>query len=104
MKELSAKKSGVIRGRTYEYEDTSFVVGESPVTHDINTDMGRNAITGYLICDGAGNILVELSPDGTNYGGQFTMKKNEILSIDGLTVDSIRITHSSDSSYRINIA
>ncbi len=104
MKEVEKQFGGTISGRSKAYEDTSFVVGDSPVTLDINTDLGRNSRTGYIICDGAGDILVELSGDGTNYGTQFTMKDNEKVNLDGLSIDSIKITHSSDSSYRVNVA
>lgn len=104
MKEVEKQFSGTISGRSKAYEDTSFVVGESPVTRDINADLGRNSRTGYIICDGAGDILVELSGDGTNYGTQFTMKDNEKVNLDGLSIDSIKITHSADSAYRINVA
>jgi len=89
------------RGRTVTYEDTSFVTGDSPATHDINTDLGRNGRDGYVICDGAGDITIEVSDDGTSYGGTHTMKRGERLSLKGLDIDRIRITWVSDSSYRI---
>lgn len=104
MKTLTEQRGGTISGRSKAYEDTSFVSGDSPITRDINTDLGRNSRTGYIICDGAGNILVELSGDGTNYGTQFTMKNNEKVNLDGMSIDSIKITHSADSAYRINVA
>ena len=87
--------------KTQKYEDTSFVVGDSPVTHDVNTDLGVNSAMGYIICDGAGNMLVEFSSDGSNWGGQHTMKSGEKISLDHMDIDSIRITHSADSAYRI---
>jgi hypothetical protein len=94
--------SKTISGRTFKYEDTSFVSGDSPVTHDVNTDLGRNARIGYITCDGPGDILIEISDDGTNFGSQHTLKVEDTLNFEGINVDKIRITHSgTDSSYRI---
>ena len=89
------------RGLSVSYEDTSFVTGESPAVHDVNTDLGGNGRDGYVVCDGAGDITVEISNDGTNYGGSHTLKKDETLHLEGLNIDKIRITWIADSSYRI---
>ncbi len=88
-------------GRSVAYEDTSFVTGESPAIHDINTDLGRNGISGYIANDGAGNFTVQASDDGSNYGGVHVIKNGEILDLNGLSIDKIKITWVSNSSYRI---
>ena len=62
------------RGRSVSYEDISFVTGDSPVVLDVNTDISRNGRDGYIANDGAGNFTVEISDDGTNYGGVHTVK------------------------------
>ena len=91
-------------GRTATYEDASFTAAESPVTLDANTDLERNGHDGYIICDGTGDILFEVSDNGTDFGGQHTLKKNEIFSLTGLDIDSIKITHSgTDSAYRVMV-
>ena len=96
------KVPGNIQGRTVSFEDSSFVSGESPVVHNIKGALKHNAVDGYIVCDGQGDILVEFSDDGTNYGGQHTLQKNDVLSLKYLNVNLIRITHSgTDSSYRI---
>lgn len=87
-------------GNTVSYEDASFVTGSSPAVLDVYTDLGREAHDGYIRCDGSGNIKVELSSDGTNYGGQHTLKNGELLGISGLTVRKIRLTWVTDSAYR----
>ena len=87
-------------GNSVSYEDTSFVTGDSPAVLAIRTDLGRNGHDGYIINDGAGNIQVEISNDGTNYGGIHTIKVDEILKLAGLTISRIRLTWVSDSSYR----
>jgi hypothetical protein len=88
--------------REYFYsEDTSFVTGDSPATLDINNSLSRNAVDGYIINDGAGDILVEVSADGTNYGGSIRVKQNEVHSLRSLSVDKVRITWVSDSAYRV---
>ena len=88
-------------GNSVSYEDTSFVTGDSPAVLDVNTDLGRNGKDGYMINDGAGNILVEFSNNGTTYGGQHTTKSGEILSVTDLDIDRIRLTWVTNSSYRI---
>jgi len=92
------------RGRTVTYEDTSFLTGDSPAVHDVNTDLGRNARDGYLINDGAGNFTVEVSNDGDTYGGAHTVKGGEIMRLKGLNVDRIRVTWIANSAYRILVA
>jgi len=84
------------------YEDSSFVAGDSPVVHDFNTDLGKNGREGYIVCDGTGNILVEIANKSFAYGDQFTMKENDILNFQGLEISKVRLTHSgTDSAYRI---
>lgn len=82
------------------FEDTSFVSGDSPVTLDINTALGRNASEFTVKNDGAGNFTVSISNDGSSFGDEHTMKNGETYSLDIISVDSIRITHVSDSAYR----
>jgi len=88
-------------GTSVSYEDTSFVSGDSPAVLDVYTDLGRIGHDGYIINDGTGNFTVEVSFDGTTYGGLHTIKNGEILKLTGLTVRKIRITHVADSSYRV---
>jgi len=87
-------------GRTKAYEDASFVTGESPRVLDVLTDLGRNGHDGYLVNDGVGDIKVELSDDGTTYGGQHTVKKDEIFDLFMLDIAKIRLTWVADCGYR----
>ena len=89
------------RHETFVQEDTSFVVGDSPATLDVNTTLRRNANQGHIINDGAGNFTVAISTDGTNYGTAFTMQAGESFNLTGEDVDSIRITWVANSSYRV---
>lgn len=89
------------RHETFVSEDTSFVVGDSPATLDVNTTLRRNANQGHVINDGAGSFTVAISTDGTNYGTAFTMQAGENFNLAGENVDSIRITWVADSSYRV---
>ena len=83
------------------FEDSSFESGDSPVTLDANAALGRNATSGYIICDGAGNISVQFSNNGTSFGDSHTVKSNEVLRFDRVSVDSVKITHNgTDSAYR----
>ena len=84
------------------FEDTSFVTGDSPATLDINAALGRNATQGYIINDGAGDFTVSFSTDGSVFGDENTIKKDDVVSFENISVDSLRITWISDSSYRVS--
>lgn len=94
-------REGHFAGLNKTYEDASFVAGDSPATHDFNNDKNRNAIDGWIICDGDGDIQVDFSNDGISFGDKFTMKKREVVDLLRLDINKIRITHVADSAYRI---
>lgn len=97
-------REGVYNFDNQTYEDASFVSGDSPTTHDFNADAGRNAVDGYIVCDGPGDIQVDISRDGITYGDKWTMKAGELVNLTHFNVDKIRITYvSADSVYRINL-
>ena len=85
------------------YEDTSFVVGDSPVLLQFNSDAGRNSVDGYVICDGPGNIVVDFSRDGATYGGAWTMYSGEMIGVRNYDIHTLRITYVADSAYRVNL-
>lgn len=87
--------------KTYEITSLS---GTSINTHDFNGDTGRTAVDGYIICDGTGNIKVDVSRDGLVYGDQFTIRAGENIGLAHLKIDSIRVRltdTTSTSAYRI---
>jgi len=90
-------------GRSLAFEDMSFVSGDNPVTHDVNAGMGRNGQDGYFSCDGPGSLAVLFSDDGTTYGGSHTLLKGDIMNLQGLDIDTIRVIWFADSAYRINV-
>ena len=95
---------GTNPGYNKAFEDTNFVIGSSPATHDFNAAAGRNAIGGWIICDGVGNIQVDFSRDGISFSGdKWTMKKGERVNLENLDIDKIRVTHVTNSAYRINL-
>lgn len=92
---------GGINGRTFAYEKTTFAATE---VLDVENDLGRKGVDGYIICDGAGDIYIEISDDGTNYGGRHTIKDEESVILTNLKVSKIRLTHSgTNSAYRIMV-
>ncbi len=90
-------------GRTKAYEDTSFVTGESPRELDVQTDLGRVGHDGYIVNDGDGDIKYEISDDGTAWGDQHTLKKDEWLPLFMLEIAKIRLTWVADCGYRIMV-
>ena len=85
------------------YEDTNFVVGDSPALLPFNADTGRNSVDGYVICDGPGNIVCDFSRDGATYGGAWTMYSGEMIGVRNYDIHTLRITHVADSAYRVNL-
>ena len=81
--------------------DTSFVTGDSPVTLDLNTTLGRNSVDGYILNDGVGDFTVNLSSDGTVFGNDIRIKDGETFNIRALDINSIKITWIANSSYRV---
>ena len=97
-------REGVYKFDNKVYEDASFIEADSPQTHDMNADTGRNAVDGYIISDGPGDIQVDISRNGIAFGEKFTMKKGERVNLLHLDIDKIRVTWvSADSAYRINL-
>ena len=93
-----------VDGNTVSYEDSNFTVGESPVVLDFFTDSGRIGHEGSIVNDGPGNMLIEISDDGTNYGGQHTLLGGESMELSNLTIKRIRLTASQITEYRVSIA
>lgn len=86
------------KGKTKRYEDTSFT---EDITLDVYTDLERYGHDGYVVNDGDGNITVEVEDPDEGWGGTHTLKKDEVLDLYMLNVKQIRLTHVTDSAYRI---
>lgn len=92
----------LIQGLNKSYEDSNFIAGDSPVVLDFYTDMGYNAIQGWITCDGPGDVLVSFSRDGTNYGESWTMKQGENTTLMGIDIATLKLEHTgADSAYRV---
>ncbi len=92
-----------IQGNDTAYVDTSFTTGESPRVLNVESDLGRLGIDGYLVNDGDGDIMFEISKDGTTYGGQHTLKKNDAVNLRHRQISKIRLTWVADCGYRIMV-
>ena len=81
-------------------EDSSFVAGDSPAV----ITLAAPYVEGYIACDGAGDITVEVAPESTSYGNSVTLKQGEVITIGGTRIANIRITHTgTNSAYRVVI-
>lgn len=91
----------ILRALNKTYEE-SITVGTSPKVHSFNVDFGYNAIKGWIICDGEGQMKVEFSRDGIIFGEIWTMRPGERTDLDALDIHTLRITFVAvDSDYRI---
>ena len=85
------------------YEDSGFVTGDSPATHDVITDLGRPAIQGYISNDGAGDLTFALKLEKAgSFGDEITLKTtDDPWRFEGMDIYQIRVTWVTDTSYRI---
>ncbi|KKM45500.1 hypothetical protein LCGC14_1560610 [marine sediment metagenome] len=83
------------------FEVTSFVSVDSPANLSCHGALGRNATQFSIQNDGPGDFTVAISIDGIAFGDEKTVKSAEVYTIDGLSVDTIKITHVADSAYRV---
>ncbi len=102
--ETRKRVASYVDGSTVAYEDPDFITNDSPIILDVLSDIGRFGHEGYILNDGAGRILVEISVDGTAYGGSHTLKWGEQLNLTDLKINRIRLTWQEDSSYRALVA
>jgi len=84
------------------YEDSNFIVGDSPWVLDVLTDLGRLGKDGYIIIDGAGDVQLNVD-EGTGYGDNITLKKGDIFKFKGMLVKLVKFTHISDTGIRMVI-
>ena len=92
---------GALGDGYFFFEDTSFVTGDSPATHDINDALGRNAESGYIINTGSGAMTFAISEDGTAFGDEISLAIGEGHDIENDNVDKIRTTWVANTSYKI---
>ena len=84
-----------------KYEGSVATVGV-PVTLDVNDDLEHNSGDGYIVCDGPGDLEVDLSYDGSTFEEDITVKTDEILDLGGLNIDTIKIDVTQDgTAYRV---
>ena len=83
------------------YQDASFEAGDSPVTHDVATDLGKYASRGSIINSGA-NLTCEIMQNEGDWGTPFTIFSGESLDLSQFEIiNQIKLTHVGDTSYRI---
>jgi len=91
--------------KDYGDEDSNFIAADSPYVIDFEALVGgRNPyITdGYIIVDGAGDLIFEISSDGATYNATHTLKQFEKLSLENRIIRKLRLTHSgTDTAYRV---
>lgn len=87
--------------------ETNVAVPGTPNTENIVTNivngLGRFATTGYIINDGPGNLQMQVSIDGINYGTPITVITNQIIIFEE-ELYSLRIDATiAGTSYRLNV-
>lgn len=107
--ELSINSSGLLGAAVvpgslpvgYQTFEGTLTAVNSPVTIDVNANLGRNSVDGYLVNDGTGDITVDISHNGSIFLDTFTIKQSEVLELDFIDIDTIRLTHTgTNAGYR----
>jgi len=93
--------SQAIVSNSVSYNDDNFIAGDSPATHDINTDLGRNATSYSIANTGLNDLQVEISHDGVAWTTAITLPPNGSMNEDKISIDSIRVTWVANTSYFI---
>lgn len=83
------------------YEDDSFVTGDSPVTIDLSGDIGERARSVTIWNSGSGSLQAEYSVDGASFSDPVVLPSRTQLSLDDVTIASVRLTWVSDTAYKV---
>ena len=89
-----------IDGNTAAYEDETFDSADDQTVLSVEVDLGRRAHSGYFVNDGPGDIQLEMSYNGTDYGGLHELRGGDQLDLDGLNISKVRLTYVDPSAYR----
>ena len=92
----------LVRALPRTFETVSFRAADSPLIFDFRGLQGFNSIQGWITNDGAGDILVSFSRDGTTFGDKWTMRSGENTNLIGFDIARIRVEHTGqNSAFRI---
>lgn len=83
--------------------DTSFLSGDSPVTHDINATLVRNGFDGFIDNFGSGDLIYSVSEDGTTFNDDIYLPSGAQDSLRAFSIDSIKITWVADTKYELRV-
>lgn len=83
--------------------ETTVAVAGVPNTENVSVSMGKKAVTGYIVNDGPGNLLVQISVDGTTYSNIFTMIPNQTVNFAEELFSMIIDASVNATAYRLNL-
>jgi len=85
---------------------TAFVVDGTgwEFNRDINAALGANATHGYIACDGPGDVVVAFSHNDTYLGAALTIKSGEVMSFEGMSVDTVEINAAANTASAVRLA
>jgi len=83
--------------------DTSFVTGDSPVTHDIRGTLVRNGVDGFIDNFGAGDLIYAISEDGTTYNDDIYLPAGAIDDLRAMSMAKVKVTWVADTKYQLRV-
>ncbi|MEE8151271.1 MAG: hypothetical protein V3T43_06105 [Nitrosomonadaceae bacterium] len=82
------------------YIDTNFVVGDTGVVLDVDTDLSRAGVDGYLANDGVGTLTFTITTVAAGSPGDaITLLAGEVFDFNGIAIDQVIIAHVADTKY-----
>jgi len=93
----------VPRKKYAAFNDTAFVTGTSPATHNVDSVIGGNGFTGFIDNYGSGDVKYSISIDGTNYGSDVYLPAGACDQLRALSIHSIKVTWVENTTYSIRI-
>jgi hypothetical protein len=109
--EYRKRVSMSLDGDVLSYEQTSFASLNTVVVLDVYSSLASLrpsseqyiGHSGFITNDGPGDMAVEFSADGLNYGGYHNLYGHEELTFDNLKIKKVRLTRISETAFRILI-
>ena len=89
--------------KRFNYYKTSFVTGDSPITHDIDTKLSGNGIEGFIQNLGANAMTYTMSSNGIAFSDAIYLPAGDTHQFRGESIKVIKTQWIADTGYTLEI-